>query len=84
MNFQYNCPKCKKTLIQIENKLYCNNCSHDYLQENNYINFENNNFSHISENNSLTKKLVLEIKQNGYEQGIEKFLVSNNELKSPV
>jgi len=82
MNFQYNCPECKKELSQVENVLHCNNCLKHYKNENNFIIFENNNKPIISNNDKSIKKLLEEIKNSGFKIAIKNFLILNQELES--
>lgn len=82
MNFQYNCPECKKELFLVKNKLHCDNCSSDYSQENNYMIFKNHNFSHISNSDESIKKLLEGVKNDGFETAVKKFLISNHEFES--
>mgnify|MGYP001599566128 CR=1 FL=1 len=84
MNFQYYCPKCKKELVFVKSDLHCKNCLIDYIQEDNCIVFKNHDFSYISDNNKLIKKLLDEIKKEGYETAVNKFLNSNNEFQSQL
>jgi len=73
MNFQYNCPECKKELFLVKNKLHCDNCSSDYSQENNYMIFKNHNFSHISNSDESIKKLLEGVKNDGFETAVKNF-----------
>ncbi|QLH10207.1 class I SAM-dependent methyltransferase [Nitrosarchaeum sp. AC2] len=82
MNFQYNCPECKDELLKVENKLYCNNCHNDYVQENNCVDFKNYDSRYNVKNEMIMKELLLDVEQNGYKEGIRKFLVANNKFKS--
>jgi ubiquinone/menaquinone biosynthesis C-methylase UbiE len=84
MKFQYNCPKCKSKLTDLGEKIHCKKCSKDFFQENNYINFDDDVISYVSKNHTKIKELLFEIKQNGYQQGIEKFLISNKEFSSQI
>ena len=70
MNFQYNCPECKKKLIQVKNKQQCSNCLQNYHHDDNYIIFKNSNLSY---ENKYLEKLLIETKHLGFENGIRKY-----------
>ena len=69
-------------LIHIENKIQCNNCSNEYILKNNSIIFDNRNF--LSKNENVIKELLQKIKKFGYEKGIEKFIIKNDEFKEQL
>lgn len=84
MNFQYNCPECKKKLIQVEGKQQCSNCLQSYHHDDNYTIFKNSKLSYISDDDEYIKKLLIEIKHLGFEHGSRKYLITNNELSSQL
>jgi len=83
MNFKYYCPECKEELVQIKNYQQCNNCLKNYIFENNCVVFKNYDFSQVS-NNKLIKELIKKIKKSGFENGVKKFLITNNKLESQL
>jgi len=84
MNFQYNCPKCRKKLISVKNIQQCNSCGQGFTCDDNLVIFKNHNFSNKLLKNNSVIELVKIVKRFGYKTGTKKFLITNNELKSQL